>query len=74
MEDLLFYGNLAAGMDLLHKEERNMAIMGIICAIVLLCIIAGLWATGAMNSRRFNFRGRNTSEHHEPGPRTPGLD
>jgi hypothetical protein len=34
-----------------------------------------LWAAGSMNSRQFNFRGRNKSvDHHEPKPRATGLN
>jgi len=51
-----------------------MAIVGVICGVILLCIIAGLWATGAMNSREFKFRGHNKMEPRQPRPRSPGLD
>jgi hypothetical protein len=51
-----------------------MAIVGVISGVILLCLIAGLWISGSMTTRKFNLRGRNTVEPHEPRPRTPGLD
>ena len=52
-----------------------MALFGIIGTVILLCIIAALWATGSMNSRQFNLRGRNNAvDRQEPRPRASGLD
>jgi hypothetical protein len=46
-----------------------MALLGIDGGVILLCIIAALWATGSATSRQFNFRGRNRSvDHQEPHP------
>lgn len=52
-----------------------MAILGAVGGVILLCIIAALWAAGSMNSREFNFRGRNRAvDRQEPRPRASGLD
>jgi hypothetical protein len=51
-----------------------MAIVGVIGGIILLCIIAGIWASGSMTKRKFNLRGRSKTEPHEPRPRATGLD
>ncbi len=52
-----------------------MVILGVIGGVILLCILAALWAAGSMNSRQFNFRGRNNSaDHHEPKARATGLN
>jgi len=52
------------------------ALLGIMAAIVFLCIIAVLWSTGVMTTRRFNFRGRQKSEGHTqpPHPRASGVN
>jgi hypothetical protein len=54
-----------------------MAVLGVVAGVILVCIIAALWATGSMNSRQFNFRGRNkaaASDRQEPRPRATGLN
>ncbi len=52
-----------------------MAIFGAVGGVILLCMIAALWSTGTMSSRRFNFHGKNRSiDRREPKPRAPGLD
>ncbi len=51
-----------------------MAIVGVIGGVILLCIIACIWASGSMTTRKFNLQGRNKSAPHEPRPRTTGLD
>jgi hypothetical protein len=52
-----------------------MALFGIIGGVILLCILAALWATGSMNSREFNFRGRSKSvDRQDPRPRATGLN
>ena len=52
-----------------------MALVGIVGGVILLCIIAALWATGSATSRQFNFRGRNKGvDHQGPRPRASGLN
>jgi hypothetical protein len=51
-----------------------MAVVGVIGGVILLCLIAGLWISGSMTTRKFNLHGKNTVEPYEPRPRTPGLD
>lgn len=50
------------------------AILGIIGGMILLCIIAAIWLSGSMTTRQFNFRGRKSTELHEPHPRATGLN
>jgi hypothetical protein len=51
------------------------AIVGIMAAIIFLCIVAVLWSTGVMSTRNFNFRGRRKSPSHKPPqPRATGLN
>ncbi|QNI32313.1 hypothetical protein H7849_25590 [Alloacidobacterium dinghuense] len=52
-----------------------MAILGVVGGVILLCVIAALWATGSMNTRQFNFRGRNKAvDRRQPRPRASGLN
>jgi len=52
-----------------------MALLGVIGSVILLCIVAAVWATGSATSRQFNFRGRNKEvDHREPHPRASGLN
>ncbi len=51
-----------------------MAIVGVVGGVILVCIVAVLWASGSMTTRNFNLRGRNRLEPNEPRPRTPGLN
>jgi len=52
-----------------------MAVLGIVGGVILLCVLAALWAAGSMTSRQFNFRGRNKPvDHREPSPRAHGLN
>jgi|GEM_PF-7061458 uncharacterized membrane protein YhaH (DUF805 family) len=51
------------------------ALLGIMAAVVFLCILAVLWSTGVITTRRFNFRGRYKSHGHEPPqPRATGVN
>jgi len=57
------------------KEGRFMALAGIIGGVILLCILAALWATGSATTRQFNFHGRNRGvDHQDPHPRSSGLN
>ena len=52
-----------------------MALLGAIGGVILLCIIAALWATGSATTGQFNFRGRKKGvDHQEPHPRASGLN
>ena len=52
-----------------------MALAGIIGGVILLCILAALWATGSATTRQFNFHGRNRGvDHQDPHPRSSGLN
>jgi hypothetical protein len=52
-----------------------MAILFVIGGVILLCIIAALWAAGSMTTRQFNLRGRHQNvDRQEPKPRASGLN
>ena len=52
-----------------------MAILFLVGSVILLCIVAALWAAGSMTTRQFNFRGRNQHpDQREPRPRATGLN
>src|SRR5215470_4138660 len=68
-------GNHVPWASLLKRGGKIMALFGVIGTVILLCIIAALWATGTMNGRQFNLRGRNKAvDRQEPRPRASGLD
>lgn len=53
-----------------------MAVLGVGAVVILLCIVAALWAMGTMNTEEFNSWGRNRGavDRREPRPRAPGLN
>ena len=52
-----------------------MAILSVIGGVILLCVIAALWAIGSMNSWDSNFgNGNKAVDRREPRPGAPGLN
>ncbi len=52
-----------------------MALLGGVGGVILLCILAAVWATGSATTRQFNFRSRNRGvDRQEPRPRASGLN